>query len=79
MAYDPNNKFDVEVTKVKTEAKAHTTIVAIVAIVIIAFAGYFFYAHKTDQAVFSKATVTNGYDASKDAVTPGPASSDPSK
>lgn len=70
MAYDPNNKFDVELEKAKSEVSTHGTLVAVILVMVLAFAGYFFYAHNTAQPVFSKTTVENGYDSSKAAVTP---------
>lgn len=85
MAYDPRDTSNTETTTtsstgtMSTETTKTVGIVAVVAVVVLAFAGYFFYAKKTNQPVFSTTTVEQGYDTSKAAVTPDKPASDATK
>lgn len=79
MDYDPNNKIENAVDTAKTEVKSHVVVVSIIAVAVLAFAAYLFYANHTEQPVFSSATVTNGVEATKDAVKPDSAPAESTK
>ena len=74
MAYDPNSKFDTSVNKVETEIKTHKVVAAAIAVVIALAIVYLFYANNTNQPIFSKTTVEQGYNSTKSAVTPNSSS-----
>ena len=66
MAYDPNDEYkSVDVTS-KEENTKRLGIIAVVVVVVLAVAGYLFYAHKQDAPVLSTQTVEQ---AAKDAAS----------